>query len=163
MCTINVPRLSSNKVMHTYHCCLLGGPSSIAYQYQEEPTSIIALLWGPQKWPTACTERFIIVGWAWASNTQLMFYFVMAHSRIVMIYCLGYKIDKSNLLMHNNYQVLTKGIGITNCMQWHFSVYDCDGVSWQDRSKMWTILESGTSDPLMWTVSQAQNDSTRLH
>ena len=103
MCTINVPRLSSNKVMHTKPFCLLGGPSSIAYQYQEEPTSIIALLWGPPKWPTTCTERFIIVGWAWASNTWLMFYFVMAHSRIVTIYCLGYKIDKPNLLMHNNY------------------------------------------------------------
>ena len=45
----------------------------------------------------------------------------------------------------------------------HLRIYDCDGVSWQDRSKRWTILESGTSDPLIWTVSQAQNDSTRLH
>ena len=39
-------------------------------------------------------------------------------------------------------------------------IYDCNGVSWQDTS---TILESGTSDPLKWTVSQAQSDSTRLH
>ena len=37
----------------------------------------------------------------------------------------------------------------------HLRIYDCDGVSWQDTSKRWTILESGTSDPLIWTVSQA--------
>ena len=37
----------------------------------------------------------------------------------------------------------------------HLRIYDCDGVSWQDTSKRWTLLESGTSDPLIWTVSQA--------
>ena len=38
-------------------------------------------------------------------------------------------------------------------------ICDCDGVNWQDTAKRWTILESGTSDPLIWTVSQAQNTS----
>ena len=36
------------------------------------------------------------------------------------------------------------------------AMYDCDGVNWQDS---WTILESGTSDLLIWIVREAQNDS----
>ena len=31
----------------------------------------------------------------------------------------------------------------------HLRIYNWDGVSWQDTSKRWTILESGTSDPLI--------------